>query len=97
MRTTVTPQEIGGGLSFVVAVDGRTVAGITDLTPKTALDKFVELVRSREDEIGTLLEAVEERRNWNISNPGKGRNWPVFTQRDRLVGDLCKQAGIKDS
>lgn len=100
MRTTVTLKEIGGGISHVVAVDGRTIAGITDETGIDKINHFIELVKAREDEISAALIAAEERRNWNraeLDAGRKGRDWPAFRRVDKIRKELCKQANIIDS
>lgn len=100
MRTTVTPTEIGGGISHVIAVDGQTLMGVTEETGMDKINHAVELVRAREDEIATALKAAEAMRSWNIVqlDRGKqGKDWPEFRAVDRVRKQICQQANIVDS
>lgn len=80
-----------------VRVNGISFAGITEQTDADAVKRFVTLCHENATAIAGAVMAAEEKRNWNIANPGKGRNWPEFGRLERLKDDLCKQAGIKDS
>lgn len=83
--------------SLIVMVDGTTIAGITPQTPEDATNKFVALCEQHKDELAALCLAANERREWNMNNPGKGKDWPAFRSKERMVKRLCNEAGIIDS
>lgn len=73
------------------------LAIITTETPAYAVVKFIALCEQNADELTKIGAEYEDCRAWNIANRGKGRNWPVFSKRDKLVNRLLKEAGIVDT
>lgn len=69
-------------------------------TPTTDADAVAKFHKQAEDNAATLyLVCAEYARKvkWNQANLGKGKNWPVFSKRERLVNTMCKRAGIVDT
>lgn len=97
----LTQNWPGGPSSYVIKVPcGETVCGITDETPKAAVDRFIELCKEHEAELDALCIAARDKIAWNIQankSGGKGRNWPEFARKERLVKRLLDQAGVIDS
>lgn len=81
----------------VVQVDGLTVAGITDLTPKKALVRFIRMVGQNAGKLSRLLRAAEARTKWNINHPGEGREWPEHKELEKFRDQLLREAGVVDS
>lgn len=91
---TQTRHETGGQAFFA---DGERFIILTDKTTSEQLCKFNRAAHAIDAELCAAAKAAKEARDWNFANPGKGRNWPAFGRLERLVNNLCKQAGIKDS
>lgn len=83
--------------SIKFAVGTHTIAIITPATPKLAVEKFDELCRTHEKELANIGKQYEEKRDWNLTHPGKGKDWPIFRLKDRVVSRLLREAGVKDS
>lgn len=81
----------------IVMAEHHTLGIFTAETPKAAVDKFIELCKARETELVELGREYVAKVAWNHANRGKGKNWPVFTKMEKIVKQLCKQAGIVDS
>jgi len=79
-----------------VRVNNHLLAVFTRATEQTAIARFVELATAREPELAAIGAEYEERLAWNWSQ-SKGKDWPVFRRRERVVSELCKQAGIKNT
>lgn len=79
------------------SANGVSFIGITALTGIDKIEKFYLFCLERDDQICALVAASEERRNWNMANPDKGKDWPAFRALDRMRNELCKLANIVDS
>lgn len=90
-----TEPHKGGGTAFFA--NNERFCIMTEATDPAAVSKFKEICDHNGIELYNLTEAAAERRRWNSSNPGKGRDWPIFRQLERLITRLMKEAGIKDT
>ncbi len=75
----------------------QRVAIFTPETSAEAVNKFIGLAQNRDIELSILGQAYKEKVEWNHANKGKGKNWPAFTELDKIVKQLCKEAGIIDT
>lgn len=81
----------------VVAADGIVLSIITAATPRPAVDRFIQYVEANAAQLTSLAKAAQAKRDWNRTNPGKGRDWPEFRNCEAAINKLLKAAGIKDS
>lgn len=93
--TSNTTDDSHGGTS--IYIDGHLFSVVTKETGQGPIDKFIQLIEANKDELAALVTAQVDRRNWNMANPGKGRDWPAFRNIDRAKAKLAKAAGIVDS
>lgn len=83
-----------------VSVKGRTIAGITDLTPQDAVERFIKLCKENEQLLAHLTTRVEQRirQNMALLDAGKeGKFWPEMRRLEQLKDKLLAEAGIVDS
>jgi len=85
------------GLGTQVLVGGMLLVSFTPETDKEAIGRFVKLVEADDWNILCICEAAKDKLEWNLANPGKGKDWPVFRQKEELVNRLLKEAGIEDN
>lgn len=83
--------------TWMVRVDGITIAGVTDETGEPAVRRFEALCKANETELKKLVESAEESREWNVDHPGQGKDWPAFKKLERFKERLLKEAGIQNS
>lgn len=93
MITTQIEERYGGTEVFV---DGIRIAIITIETGTPAIARFVALCEL-DTTLPGIVKAADEKRQWNYTNFGQGRNWPELRTAERTVTRLLKQAGIQDS
>lgn len=90
---TSIKNEKGTHVSF----GDHRVAIFTLETSDSAIAKFIALAKARESELTALGNEFKKKVDWNHANRGKGQSWPVFTKVEKIVSQLCKEAGIIDS
>lgn len=94
----ITSELTGDGL--VVKAGEHVLACITPETDMEAMKRFVQLCKAREAELEELGQEYQNAVEWNriAQEEGRaGKNWPIFTKRERLVTKLCREAGIVDT
>lgn len=82
---------------FILVGDIQLRLCFTLATGRDAVQRFADLVQKQENEILAVHKASEAKRQWNYSNPGKGRNWNEFRVYEKMLNQLQALAGIKDS
>lgn len=90
-------NERMGWSTYKIRVRGLDVCGITDLTDKSSVDRFVELANACETELFKLVTDANERREWNMAHIGQGKDWPAFKAKDNKISALLREAGIRNS
>lgn len=75
----------------------ESIAGITEETGEEAVERFTKIVSIREFEVVKAHSEYLERRQWNYDHPGQGKEWPAMKHWSKLLNNLLKEAGIKDS
>ena len=91
----ITKPHKSGGTE--VKAGEHTLAIFTEYTEPENVAKFVELAEKQVKELTEIGIEYEEKRAWNFASKGNGKNWPIFSIRDKFVERLKKQAGIIDS
>lgn len=96
MPTITTSFDEYGGTR--VELDGHLLTCITLETGPEPLSRFLLLVEKHKDELLDILQQYQASVQKNIDAPnGKGRYYPIFSIREKRIGQLCRQAGIIDS
>jgi hypothetical protein len=80
-----------------VFAGGHRLAIFTTQTDDKLINRFIDLAKAKDAELSEISAEYEIKRNWNMKSNGQGKNWPVFARRDKIINELCKQAGIVDT
>jgi len=79
-----------------ILFEGESLGAITEASGLAKIQKYIELCQNCV-ELPEIVRAAAERVKWNWDNPGKGKDWPQFRAKERLIKKFLKEAGIKDS
>lgn len=78
-------------------VNGLRFCILTNKTEPAQLDAFKSICNANADTLELIVIEYEQRIQYNHTNPGQAKDWPVFRQRERLLNRLLREAGIRDS
>ena len=68
---------------------------ITAETPEDAVERLISLCEANVEKLHTLRQAYNAGVEANFK--GAGKNWPAFSRWEKLMNELCRQAGVVDS
>jgi hypothetical protein len=93
-KVTAVRSEKG---SEIFVGDRRLPICFTPETTDDEVNRFLVQARPYGNTLYDMVGRYEERLEWNFQNMGKGKDWPIFRELDRLLKMLQKDAGVEDT
>ncbi len=97
VKATLVYNESRDWFLYLITVGGLALCSLTGETGEKAADRFVAAAQPHADELFRLITERDAKRAWNVANRSQAKNWPVFSQLEKLQAQIQKTAGIKDT
>lgn len=91
----VTSKVTPDGTEILIG-EHRLVTFTTE-TPQNEIKKFLAQCETNAAALHLICEEYALKLKWNHDNYGRGRDWPIFSKRERTIDLMCKNAGIRDT
>lgn len=97
VEATLVYDEKMGWFLYLITVGGLTLCTITGEKGQKAVDRFVAAAQPHADELFRMLIEQASRRAWNVANQRQAKDWPVFSQLEKLQDQIQTAADeLKD-